>query len=1292
MRPPPGAIVARGPAILPGRTDAATLRRRQRAAAHQLKLLGAGEATGGKPPDEPTPPPPPQRAAIPRSRANPVEVRFLDSHQRYATLDATQPVPQDIWAYNRERTRDDLYFEARGPWLETTAGAMRLAEVDDWIDERYCANYDAYVAACFAMRPNARVKYAKSLFTYTTKPGVLKARSTNEPIKLAIAMARRHPNTLVVVSSVFEAEELNRAQLPNPVSVMTSIAWVPRKAILVGMTAYENWLQAAQQAHHRVRARLYVMADESPEFDEEKEHWEDESDYEHMEVRDGVRIVDLVEGSVDLVNPLIKATEGWTGPVKWKVTGMDWQTYELPERLWDSRVLSVRDEVDTWDIEETRFVTLAPRLRGGMPPKAQPKPRRAAKPARAGGAAAEAAPDVMVIRPQTTARTTAPKTGRKPRRSPTITPSGRARPAAAPTGATTDLHVEKALADEAEADAAAVAAVELEDEVTADLGALIDRGRCVHTCRSTSRYSTTTGHDFCSRGVRQLSTLVSDEFSARSRLCTAATETEDIRAAFERDLTSMRDVHNHLRAALLRHPNNDVSTFRSTLSTTHTRFPTLGRFITMRELEHVADQVNRDVESCATLEAKFKHRSDASKQRVPGASVRSADYAVIASYNQTACDHSERIRVLLATARAAVSCYMRVNRWKVALTSAALSSIAAAWRAKWRRTCLTAAVATGIAVLLATTRNAATARNHVTQKYLTDADSLLFEQETTFIRPVEPTRNESVCLGQPPKPDVFDPNCPVDPSHVIRRWPDMVGCDNPGQFGGDLFGPAFCWAQVARSCMCNCCNALVNRHAARRPPCLTPLVSTWDDCDHRLASAVAGLYAVRAAEVEESWYDWFVGPDGPTTRATKWTSAMILKFVRSWSRDPPDPGRTDGFPKREISKACFDHHDTGRLTKARLIHPPTFDYAKEILGREFAAWQKALCDVANPTSPYEYSPGVFISIACGVGKGEVADWAAGSALWYLESDGSTWDALVNDGMVDYKHEHMRVVSPRIAAFAEGYRTTPVNVRGRQCQGLAYTLQATVRSGYNDTTSGNSLINAVATAKALCAAGLTGRILVAGDDMLTAITGPTAVHHDDRYVIGKCEQVARALTEFGIKPKWGAFRDVTMTTFCSSGFYRFAGKISFLPLLGRQLAKMWWTTKDIAPSKRAAYSTAVAKGMRSVVGRVPLYREWCDTGDMGVQPLNGGLAEFERELSYKPGVGVVDAHQFSDDQALETLADRYGVPIGDLMTFRRFLKTIPRGVACAVAHPVGRIIVLHDSTDPPDRPYRIKLPP
>jgi len=265
----------------------------------------------------------------------------------------------------------------------------------------------------------------------------------------------------------------------------------------------------------------------------------------------------------------------------------------------------------------------------------------------------------------------------------------------------------------------------------------------------------------------------------------------------------------------------------------------------------------------------------------------------------------------------------------------------------------------------------------------------------------------------------------------------------------------------------------------------------------------------------------------------------------------------------------------------------------------------------------------------------------------------------------------------------------VSIRGKNGTLLSYILAATVRSGYNDTTSGNSLINAIATAQALLAAGLEGRILVAGDDMLTAVTSPIRGGWTPNLIVERASAVSAALTRFGIMPKWGAFMDVGDTTFCSSGFYRFGGRLAFLPLLGRQLAKLWWTTKDISPKHRDAYSTAVSKCMLTVVGAVPIYREWAQLGFVeGSKALAGGLAELERDLSYKPGVGVENDHFFTDHEALDGLAVKYGVSTDELASLLEFILMIPKSTPCAVGHPVGRYIVEFDHTDPCSRPTRV----
>jgi len=170
-------------------------------------------------------------------------------------------------------------------------------------------------------------------------------------------------------------------------------------------------------------------------------------------------------------------------------------------------------------------------------------------------------------------------------------------------------------------------------------------------------------------------------------------------------------------------------------------------------------------------------------------------------------------------------------------------------------------------------------------------------------------------------------------------------------------------------------------------------------------------------DVEQSWLDWGPCPLGGKAVRTKWSQAVVAKFRAGFQSQPPDPSVTDGFPKREIGKAVYLHETEGALARARLIHPYRFDAAKELLGREFAAWQRALFAVLSVDEPYEYAPGIFISIGCGVSKGVIARWAEHRAAWYLESDASTWDAFVNNGMIDYKHRHLDNVDRSMGKFA-----------------------------------------------------------------------------------------------------------------------------------------------------------------------------------------------------------------------------------------------------------------------------------
>jgi len=113
-------------------------------------------------------------------------------------------------------------------------------------------------------------------------------------------------------------------------------------------------------------------------------------------------------------------------------------------------------------------------------------------------------------------------------------------------------------------------------------------------------------------------------------------------------------------------------------------------------------------------------------------------------------------------------------------------------------------------------------------------------------------------------------------------------------------------------------------------------------------------------------------------------------------------------------------------------------------------------------------------------------------------------------------------------------------------------------------------------------------------------------------------------------------------------------------------------------------------MLSVVGKVPIYREWvkCCGDDTG--PVDAGaLAELEREMGYKPAPGVVEDDVILDDEAYAGFAERYDIPEEGLRALAVFFQTLPRNTPMAVGHTVGRMIVEADALDPGDRPRRIR---
>lgn len=495
-------------------------------------------------------------------------------------------------------------------------------------------------------------------------------------------------------------------------------------------------------------------------------------------------------------------------------------------------------------------------------------------------------------------------------------------------------------------------------------------------------------------------------------------------------------------------------------------------------------------------------------------------------------------------------------------------------------------------------------------------------------------------------------------------------CDNPDQRGAELFGPAFGQVIVARSCLNNAANAFVKRHGVRQPKATARL-----DPPQRFYASMFQAFPTQLLFADETWLaSYYEGWAEPTIIASKWKTSKALSILRSVLTDPICPKLIKAFPKRELSKiGTLD--DVLTLERARLIQTYYNLATQEKFAREFVAFQKALSTVWSVDEPYEMYPGVFLSMASGVRPDDIAAWMdriRAFVEWWYERDGKTWDAFVNKMMHDTKIAVMRAcgqVGEELAGFVEECHTTEGIVGSRRggegC--FKYRNYGTTRSGHNDTTSGNSLINGLIAAQTLHELGLRGYIIVAGDDMLAGITSPP-----NKPISAIADDIAASERAFGINPEYRAFKNFTDVTFVSGCWVEASPFATvFVPLLGRLLAKLWWSVALVPPRGREQFRASVNQGVYAVCGSLPVYGSFC----RGSRALAAGDHYVWRSFSEV----LVDK-----EYALGMLAQRYRVTPGDLAEFSEYLANLP-SAPCLVKHPVADQILARDLADLHSRP-------
>lgn len=362
--------------------------------------------------------------------------------------------------------------------------------------------------------------------------------------------------------------------------------------------------------------------------------------------------------------------------------------------------------------------------------------------------------------------------------------------------------------------------------------------------------------------------------------------------------------------------------------------------------------------------------------------------------------------------------------------------------------------------------------------------------------------------------------------------------------------------------MCNAHNALCHRHGVAQPAVLASFAGTWPLWRRALA-------ACRPIYAECPYID-------PPVWLSKWSLAKqreIVTAINANERLCPEKCQAD------VKRECL----IAEPTKARLIQYYFNLVTQAAYAPRFYALQKAVTSVL-----YRFPMGRSdVTFASGLNSRQVAGWMesvlADGAAWFWERDGKCWDATMSETHAALRTAMYAVVDAALAAFARRCVRVKVvykDASRRRARYLRYSLLSTVKSGHNDTTLGNSLVNAAIALAVLEELGVRGSILVAGDDLLIAL-----------YDWAPPARLLAMEEAFGIKPEARMFADPEDVSFTSGIFVRNGQKFEFVPKPGRLLAKLWWTVTPFSPAHQAAYRRGVALGLMPSCGDIPIVRSF-----------------------------------------------------------------------------------------------------
>jgi hypothetical protein len=501
----------------------------------------------------------------------------------------------------------------------------------------------------------------------------------------------------------------------------------------------------------------------------------------------------------------------------------------------------------------------------------------------------------------------------------------------------------------------------------------------------------------------------------------------------------------------------------------------------------------------------------------------------------------------------------------------------------------------------------------------------------------------STCLG-------YGDETLIDERHALHtpKAKLLTYCNRSNQPGAACVGPVFGPSWTCRSCTCNFHNALCNRHAKTAPKIMLPFCEARDMLKFH-AQNLAADYNISYGYWEKEWIN-------------KWPQNKIVAFETSLKYDVDSFGRVKSFVKREPGHK--------KVKKARAIQGYANFATQARLGPQVYAAQKTLCHRFNSRSGQNRYKNIGITFASGMNAVELGEWMEmvhdrfGSP-WFYERDGANWDATMqaeHQELVNILYE--KIFDPLTYERIQKCRKVKgVNVttdrETKLTTKIKYTLDETTKSGHNDTSLRNSIINAAIAYQSAINHGLECEIIVAGDDLLMACkTKPDL------------QRLIQYESQLGINPEAGVMDDYTKVTFISGHWCKDVLGYKFVPLLGRLLLRLYWTTSPLRPCDYQGFKYGVSQGLKPSCGQLPVYSALLD-----IEKPKKITASAKRAIGDKY-LKVWQQEQVFGRGTFDWFCSRYQTTMGEIKSLEKLIRD-NQNIPCVLRHPLSDRIIARD---------------